>query len=69
MAKVHILYKLCVACGLNSSIHCFENKAPQCALFSTFLRPDISPAAGKGRCLKRENVCVREEARPPPDPA
>lgn len=25
----------------------WENKAPQCALFSTFLSPDISPAAGR----------------------
>lgn len=39
----------------------WENKAPQCALFSAFLRPDISPAAG--RTLPQwHNGCVREEA-------
>lgn len=41
---------VCVACGLDScpkDYSLWENKAPQCALFSTFLGPDISPAAGR----------------------
>lgn len=41
----------------------WENKAPQCALFSTFLGPDISPTAGRTP-LQYWTGCVREEAHP-----
>lgn len=43
-----------------------QNKDPQCALFSTFLGPDISPAAGKTQ-PQSLNGCVREGG-PPLDP-
>ena len=39
----------------------WENKAPQCALFSTFLGPDISLAAGR-TLPQQQNGCVQEGA-------